>query len=270
MSAAAEQSQGELAPLKVIGRKTSLYTREVDERKDKRYGREVHLLVQFEFANSSDAEAFEDRVRVVHDHDCPKITTLIADAIRDALPAGPDAEHTKWRPHHHSFFQSSKGAYYDWHVHCFVPAEKPRFTLPEDVCFARTGAHELAQELLEVAEHLLFTYPERQAAYARASYAEHVLNVVVGRARERARTETRWEQRLAALRAEFEAELGLQAKAIAWDELTGDDGEPIDPRVIAAAREALPQRMKAEHAPGRHPFAGMSGERKRYVSVEDV
>lgn len=88
---------------------------------------------------------------------------------------------------------------------------------------------------------------ERAALVKRIRAANHILNCLAKEVDEKARVAVRYEQRLAALKAELEAEKRYQTKAISEkmraDGDTWESGEQIDQTLLNAACDALPARM---------------------------
>jgi len=118
---------------------------------------------------------------------------------------------------------------------------------------------------------------EAAAAVERARIANIILGGYVEQVDEKSREAVRYNQRLAALNAEYEAEREVQCAKLLSDlgddkcgiEWSDDASFKPDPRSIAAAKAKLPERVARLHAPTRRsPFPS---DRETYdIKIADV
>ena len=113
----------------------------------------------------------------------------------------------------------------------------------------------------EAAVAAVAAFEAASATERRAEEANHVLAQTVAQVRTKARGIVRYEQRLAALRAEYAAECVVQAQAIldsddptewTWA-VDGGAPRPIDPRIVAAVKVRLIEAARRSDEGSRFP-----------------
>ena len=132
----------------------------------------------------------------------------------------------------------------------------------------------VVEAVREAANAAVAAYEVGYAAEHRTEQANHVLAQTVAQAREKARGIVRYEQRLAALRAEYAEECGVQAKAIidsadpdewVWAPDAEGKPRPIDPRIVRAVKARLVEEARRSGTGARFPRSATNP-----IKVEEV
>lgn len=151
-------------------------------------------------------------------------------------------------------------------------ASKKSEILSEEDALAKLKVDELGPEVIEICQlgvkHAEEKRADDNARKRRWHFATQVLQAAADDVRERAKLAVRYEQRLAALRAEYEAEKQVQV-AVSLRQLDEDpptcaDGSALDKRCIEAAKAKLADYVKG----GESMFGGRSAQDT--ISEEDV
>lgn len=171
--------------------------------------------------------------------------------------------------------------YESFHYKFTFRADKPSATLDEDECIRAIGCQEELKTFFQAAiDKGLATGREAHAARKRAELANRILESYSSWAKDKAKKVVRWEQRIAALKAELRAEYKAQAHEC-LDELSEKGGcgvtfegaaegwEP-DARSTAAAKAALVKYMKALPLPSGGFRIPSSGSSDGFIKPEDV
>jgi hypothetical protein len=169
--------------------------------------------------------------------------------------------------------------YVTYYIDAKFRAAKPSKILSEDECLARLGgADNIGARIREGIYAGLTKAKETKAAVERSRIASLILSDYAERVEERALKATRYTQRLAALEAEFKAELEAQTAALLSElgdscGVTWDDAPDFvpDERSTKAAKAKLPERIARTSAPHKRGFMlGDSRSDKYAISVEEV
>jgi len=156
-------------------------------------------------------------------------------------------------------------------------ADKPSQIISEEEANAAFLDDGIDQDLPRYIENALAKVADLMAAEERARIGNVICSQYANVIRERAKKAVRWSQRLAALEAEFKAEVEEQAVQLLNELGDGqlgfefqDNYEP-DPRSVAAAKEHLP-KVAAEMQPPtrRSMFPRGLTEDQGPVTAEDV
>ena len=156
-------------------------------------------------------------------------------------------------------------------------ADKPSQIVSDEEAFQGMRAKQLADDLPRYIENAIAKVAEHMAAAERARLGNIICNHYADIVRSRAKKAVRWSQRLAALEAEFKAEVETQAVELLTelgDDKLGfefEDGFQPDPRSVVAAKEHLPKVAAEMKAPTRRSmFPRSLTEDQGPVTAEDV
>lgn len=173
-----------------------------------------------------------------------------------------------------------RDAGWSYHLQPYVTrrfaADKPSQIPSENECLEALGGRDVVGARIQHAVEAGLAKAEKiEAACERARIADIIVDEYAKRVDERAKRAVRYEQRLAALKAEYETERDVQAVQL-LEELGDDvgldfeDGYEPDERSVAAAKAKLPERVARLGAPHTRSRFLPSSDDTACVSLDEV
>lgn len=253
-----------------------------DDRRNKVYKRVVNVGIRMTVRDHRVREKF-DNTLAYGNPSVPSPWNFVRTAIDEAFAGAPWPVYAKIVSSGlDSLLFNDRETGWDYgnvyHIEATFRAGKPSKILSEEECVAMLGgADAIAKHLHDAVERGLGKAKLAVKAVERVRIAALVLDDYAERVDQRAQEATRYQQRLAALKAEYDTEVEVQtAKLLAelGDEcgVTWEDapGFVPDPRSTAAAKAKLPERVSRMFAPHKRGGIFPGTTEHQYVTMEDV
>ncbi len=257
-----------------------------DDRRNKSYYRKVMFGVRV-FFRDSDTRYAADR-HIHHQSGASTQLGYVNAAIDTALKEHTwpvrVQRHVGWGSDFRACSKRDKGGsegyefVYSLACTAMFTADKPSLIPSEDECIEQLGgADAISKLLVEAIEHGLWRAQDERDAYERARVASLMVSDYAERVEQRALKNTRWDQRYAALVAEYKAELEIQTAellaelgdepGVKWSD--APDFVP-DERSTKAAKATLPKIIAEKRSPAKRGLLFRTSSDKLAVDVEDV